>query len=283
VLFDGHVHAVGRLAKLDSVLRSLDHGALGRSVSRAVIMAGPSQRLSARRIPVLYHRTIGTCRVGKHLSWRVLGELYGSQRYRPDNAHVAQLVAAAPERLVGFAFIDPGHVDAIADARRWVEHAGFAGLKLHGWLHRVPLSSEPVQLLSEYAGQRRLPMLVHPGLGARSAHALAALVRDHPHTKFIVPHLEEHAVDLAARLDNVFLDTSGLCVTLRHFELALHRAGATKLIFGSDSPRETGGDLVYSLRLLDRARLSSADVERVCWRTLTEMLSDVRTSELSAA
>jgi predicted TIM-barrel fold metal-dependent hydrolase len=274
-LFDGHLHAAGPLAHAPGLLKNLQAGALGRSITRAVLIAAPVSHRGARyarHIPGVYQRTFGTWRLGKQLSWRLIGLVARNLSHQPDNALVARLVAAAPDRLVGFAFVNPAAPTALEDARHWIEHANFSGLKLHGWFHRVPLLSDQVLQLAAYAGQHRLPVLLHPGLGRRRREMLDELARQYPATPFIVAHLDEDALEVAAHRDNVFLDTAGLPMTPRHLSRALRLVGAGKLIFGSDSPRETGGDLAHSLRLLDHARLRRADLERICWGTLHSLL-----------
>jgi uncharacterized protein len=272
-LFDGHVHAAGPFSRADRLVAALDRGAWGRPVDRAVLLACPVPGTWARYVPAVWHRTVGTWALGKRLNWSLIG-VGRAGRIPPDNELVARLVAAAPARLVGYAFVDPRVDDPLQLARYWVEARGFGGLKLHLWIHRARLLSDGVQQLAGYAARRRLPLLLHPGLEPDCAGALEALAALHPDAAFIVAHLNEEAVDVAARRDNVFLDTSGLCMAPRHLQQALGRAGAGKLIFGSDSPAETGGDLSYSLRLLAQANLPERDLDRICWGNLSALLSE---------
>ena len=272
-LLDGHVHTAGAFGHAAGLLTALDRGAHGLAVDRAVLVASPVAGAGARRVPWLFHRTVGTWGVGKRLSWHVVGRYTGpAQTSGPDNEVVARLVAAAPERLAGFAFVDPRASDPERTARYWVAGRGFRGLKLHGWVHRAPLLSAGVRRVAAAAAGLGVPLLLHPGLEPGRAAALEALTAEHPTTRFIIPHLDEDAVELAARREHVYLDTSGLCMTPAHLAGALRRAGPEKLIFGSDGPGETGGDLGYSLRLLAGAGLGTADLERVCWRNLAGLL-----------
>ncbi len=273
-LFDGHVHACGPLADAGRLLATLDGQAGERRIDRAVLLASPIRGAGARHVPWLYLRTVGTWQVGKLVSWRLLGSPWfrRSGRAEPDNALVARLLAVAPGRLVGFAFVDPCGPDPVAAARRWVEGADFRGLKLHGWFHRTSLQAPGVQQLAAYAARDRLPILLHPSLVPDLERSLDELARLHPDTAFIVAHLHEDGVEVAARRDNVFLDTAGLTMTPRRLRRVLQRAGAGKLIFGSDSPRETGGNLSYSLRLLESVRLPVRELESICWGRLNELL-----------
>jgi hypothetical protein len=272
-LLDGHLHTAGAFGHAATLLAALDRGAHGLVVDRAVLVASPVAGAGARRVPWLFHRTVGTWGMGKRLSWHVV-ERYAARGATgsPDNEVVARLVAAAPERLAGFAFVDPRADAPERAARYWVAERGFRGLKLHGWVHRARLLSEGVQRVAAGAGRLGVPVLLHPGLEPGRAAALEALTGEHAATRFIIPHLDEDALELAARRENVFLDTSGLCMTPTRLAWALRRAGPEKLIFGSDGPGETGGDLGYSLRLLAGAGLGAADLERICWRNLAGLL-----------
>ena len=155
-LFDGHLHAAGPFSRADGLVAALDRGAWGRRVDRAVVLACPVPGPWARYIPAVWHRTVGTWALGKRLSWSLVG-LGRTGRIPPDNELVARLVAAAPTRLVGYAFVDPRIDDPVRLARHWVEARGFAGLKLHLWIHRARLVSEGVQQLAGYAAPRPCP------------------------------------------------------------------------------------------------------------------------------
>ncbi len=157
--------------------------------------------------------------------------------YRWANRHVARMVARHPERFYGFAFIhterDRGRIrDMVREA---VEEFGFKGIKTH--LHDARITRE----LCEVAAQYRLPVL-YDVMGDVTSIELFAT--EYPQVNFIIPHLSSFADDWKAQLNfipylerhtNVFTDTSGV----RRFdvlEMAYRRAGAHKIIFGSDGP-----------------------------------------------
>jgi len=157
--------------------------------------------------------------------------------YAKANREVATIVARYPRRLWGFAFVhaerDRGRVaDMVQTA---VKKYGFRGIKVHR--HDAPISRE----ICEVAAHFNLPVL-YDVVGEVATIELFA--RQYPKVNFIIPHLGSFADDWKAQLaitdhlirhDNVFTDTSGV----RRFDLLLHcyrRAGASKIIFGSDGP-----------------------------------------------
>lgn len=157
--------------------------------------------------------------------------------YLKANREVAAIVARNPERFWGFAFVhaarDRGRVERLV--REAVEEHGFRGLKVHR--HDARISRE----ICEVARAFRLPVLYDP-MGEVSTVELVA--GQYPDVRFIIPHLSSFAddwkaqlffLDVLARHPNVFTDTSGV----RRFDLlaeAVKRAGAGKILFGTDGP-----------------------------------------------
>lgn len=171
--------------------------------------------------------------------------------YARANAEVAQLVAANPARLIGFAFVhaqrDKGRIEGMI--RRAVEEYGFVGIKVH--FHDAPLNRE----ICEAARAYRLPILYDVGGNVALAQILA---EEYPDLDFIIPHLGSFADDWRAHLGlidhlqrhpNIYTDTSGV----RRFDLlkqAVKRAGAHKVLFGSDGPWLHPGLELHKIRLL---------------------------------
>ncbi|MEA2694791.1 MAG: uncharacterized protein QOJ16_4178 [Acidobacteriota bacterium] len=157
--------------------------------------------------------------------------------YRVANREVARIVQSRPDRFWGFAFLHPvrdrGRVEALI--REAVLEYGFRGIKVHR--HDARITRE----ICEVAKAFRLPVL-YDVMGEVSAVEL--LATEYPQVPFIIPHLGSFADDWRAQLacidplvrhPNVFTDTSGI----RRFDLlatAMRRAGAGKILFGSDGP-----------------------------------------------
>ncbi|HXH01996.1 MAG TPA: amidohydrolase family protein [Candidatus Competibacteraceae bacterium] len=157
--------------------------------------------------------------------------------YAVANREVARIVASRPDRFYGFAFIHPerdrGRVYAMV--RVAVERYGFVGLKVHR--HDARISREVCEAARAFA----LPVL-YDVMGEISVAEL--LATEYPEVPFIIPHLGSFADDWQAQLalidhlvrhPNIYTDTSGV----RRFDLleqAVRRAGAEKILFGTDGP-----------------------------------------------
>ncbi|MGH9883043.1 MAG: amidohydrolase family protein [Pyrinomonadaceae bacterium] len=157
--------------------------------------------------------------------------------YQMANREVARIVGSRPDRFYGFAFInsrsDRGRIRRmVAEAvTRW----GFVGIKTHR--HDAPITRE----VCESARTFSLPV-IYDVVGEVSIVEL--LAEEYPDVPFIIPHLGSFADDWRAQLalidhlvrhPNVYADTSGV----RRFDLlaqAVKRAGAAKILFGTDGP-----------------------------------------------
>ena len=157
--------------------------------------------------------------------------------YSVANREVARIVASRPDRFYGFAFVHPerdrGRVQAMVQVA--VKTYGFVGIKVHRYDGRI--SRE----ICEVARAFRLPVL-YDVMGEISIAEL--LAQEYPDVAFIFPHLGSFSddwraqlglIDHLARHPNLHADTSGV----RRFDLleqAVRRAGARKILFGTDGP-----------------------------------------------
>jgi predicted TIM-barrel fold metal-dependent hydrolase len=157
--------------------------------------------------------------------------------YALANLEVARIVAGRPGRFYGFAFVHPerdrGRVFAMV--KMAVERYGFLGIKVHRYDGRI------TREICEVARSFSLPVL-YDVMGEVSVVEL--LAHEYPDVSFIIPHLGSFADDWRAQLalidplvrhQNIYTDTSGI----RRFDLlqeAVRRAGASKVLFGTDGP-----------------------------------------------
>lgn len=157
--------------------------------------------------------------------------------YAAANRQVARIVKSRPDRFFGFAFIhavnDRGRVMALLYEA--VKRFGFVGIKVHR--HDAHITRE----ICDAAKLYQLPVL-YDVMGEVSVCQL--LAEEYQDVNFIIPHLgsfaddwrAQHAfIDYLVRHPNIYTDTSGV----RRFDLlveAVRRAGAHKVLFGSDGP-----------------------------------------------
>ncbi len=191
--------------------------------------------------------------------------------YRVANREVAAIVRGRPDRFWGFAFLHPVHDRGRVEAmiREAVFEYGFRGIKVHR--HDARITRE----ICEVAKANGLPVL-YDVMGEISTVEL--LATEYPQVAFIIPHLGSFAddwraqlafLDALARHPNVFTDTSGV----RRFDLlalAVRRAGARKILFGSDGPYLHPGLELAKVRLLG---LPPAEEEQVLAGNLLRLLS----------
>lgn len=171
--------------------------------------------------------------------------------YEVANAELARIVAAHRRRLIGFVF-----VHSARDAGRIFEMVGravrtwhFRGIKIHG------SEGMPTREVCEAARKFGLPILVDV---SSRAHVIDMFAPQYPGVNFIIAHLgsfaddwraQQQVVDKLVRYPNVYADTSGV----RRFDYiveAVRRAGAHKVIFGSDGPWLHPGVELHKVRLL---------------------------------
>jgi predicted TIM-barrel fold metal-dependent hydrolase len=183
-----------------------------------------------------------------------------------DETSVAAAVARHPARIVGFFMVDPSAPDAPARTRRALTDRGLSGVCLFPAMHHVPLDDDRTLRVVEAATAcpgtavfthcGRLSVGVRDKLGLPSRFdltlgdpmAVARVARAFPDVPFIVPHFGagrfREALTAVADSANVHLDTSSSNSWIRQtpgltlavvFETAIAAAGASRLLFGTDS------------------------------------------------
>jgi hypothetical protein len=171
--------------------------------------------------------------------------------YARANQDVARIAARHPHRVWCFACVharrDAGRIEAMVGHA--VERWGFCGIKVHR--HEAPATREVARAARRFC----LPIL-YDIMGQPSLIELIA--REYPDVNFIVPHLGSFAddwrvhvqvIDQLVRLPNVYADTSGI-KRFDYLAEAVRRAGAHKLLFGSDGPWLHPALELHKIRLL---------------------------------
>jgi len=193
--------------------------------------------------------------------------------YARANHEVSRIVASRPGQFYGFAFVnavrDRGRVRQLVQTA--VQRYGFVGIKVHR--HEGRITRE----ICEVARAFGLPVL-YDVMGEVSACEL--LAREYPDVPFIIPHLASFAGDWRAHLAlidqlvrhrNIHADTSGV----QRFDLlaeAVQRAGARKILFGTDGPWLHPGVELAKVRAL---QLSVGDERRILAQNFLRLIDGV--------
>jgi len=201
--------------------------------------------------------------------------------YAQANHAVARIVASRPQQFYGFAFVnavrDRGRVQKLVE--RAVRHYGFVGIKVHR--HEGRITRE----ICDVARAFGLPVL-YDVMGEVSVCEL--LAREYSDVNFIIPHLASFAgdwrahlalVDQLARHRNIHADTSGV----QRFDLlveAVQRAGARKILFGTDGPWLHPGVELAKVRAL---QLSTGDEQKILSQNFLRLIDGVVTQPKRAS
>ncbi len=194
--------------------------------------------------------------------------------YRQANREVARIVASRPDRFYAFAFVHPhrdrGRIHSMIHEA--VHRFGFVGIKVHRHDRRI------TREICEVARAFRLPVL-YDVMGEVSVCEL--LAQEYPDVNFIIPHLGSFAddwrsqlalIDHLARHPNIYTDTAGV----RRFDVleqAVKRAGAKKVLFGSDGPWLHPG---VELAKIHALRLPETEEHLILSRNFLRLISSIR-------
>ncbi|MGX8700510.1 amidohydrolase family protein [Caproiciproducens sp.] len=192
-----------------------------------------------------------------------------------DNAYVAESVRRYPDRLVGFATVNPWSLDTETELKRAVEDYGMVGLKLHPVRHGYAADNhtvlDPVLALCE---EYKLPVLAYGGADTLSApNMYEEMALTFPNVDILLAHggqmyETKSAIGVVKRQPNLYIECSRMFAN--RVESLVKENLLDKLIFGTDSPY---GDFELEM---DKVRIvveNEADREKVFSRNLQKLLA----------
>ena len=163
---------------------------------------------------------------------------------RRANDDTAALIAQAPDRFMGLAYVSPVLPDGmVAELERAVDQLGLVGIKLSPPFTNIKLNERPWFPIYEFASARELPLLWHTGIEAEAwpCH-IGDVAPQFPKARFVCGHsgncppMRKMAIDVARANENVFLETCSTFRTPGAIEELVNGAGADRVLFGSDIP-----------------------------------------------
>jgi len=200
-----------------------------------------------------------------------------------DNDFVAAYCNQHPDKLFGFASVDPHWADPVAELERAVQDLGLVGLKMMPIYQGIdPLDPRCLQIWAA-AERLHLPVLFHQGttfprrapLKVAHPERLEELALAFPDLKFWIAHWghpwQEETIVLIRKQPNVYTDLSGLFYRPWQYynilRLAQEYQVLHKCFFGSDYPVATPEETIAGTRavndILDGTRLPRVDPDQL--------------------
>lgn len=168
------------------------------------------------------------------------------------NEYISDYVKAHPEKLIGFAAVDPMQDNVHEILEHAVDDLKLRGVKLGPIYQNVHPLDDRMWPVYEFCEKRNLPILIHQGTTfprrAPLKYSLPILLEDvamkHPKLKVIIAHMGHPWIDetivLIRKQPNFYADISALHYRPWQFYNALIIAKEygvlRKLLFGSDFP-----------------------------------------------
>lgn len=244
-LIDAHAHLgdslFGHRQSVDALLATMD----AEGIERAVVM--PLK-------PVAYH-------------------------FAPENGRIADAVAAHPDRLAGFARVDPWQRDAaVRELERGLDELGLIGLYLHPFEEQFAANDELIFPVLELLRARSLPLMLAGGYpGFSHPSQIGDLARQFPDLTIIATHggqlnisgmLLADAGRMLRANPNVIMETSGI-YREDFIEDTVAELGPERVLFGSNMPYMDQGFEAARIRFAhlddDAKRLMGrGNVARIC-------------------
>lgn len=168
-----------------------------------------------------------------------------------SNEYVSRLVGAFPDRLLGFASVNPMTKGAPEILERAIVDLGLRGLKLHPPLQNFFPNDESVFNVYEKACELNIPVVFHVGTTpfghmCRLSQANPILIDDvatsFPNLRILLTHLgtlwQNEAFMVVEKNPNVFIDTAAYVYEIKELlnTNLVKRLGEDKIIFGTDYP-----------------------------------------------
>jgi predicted TIM-barrel fold metal-dependent hydrolase len=202
--------------------------------------------------------------------------------FHPDNAYVDRVVRAI-DGAYGLVWANPRVPGYLDEVLRFLDLPHFLGVKMHPLLDGYHPNDPAVHPLMEEVVERGLPVLVHCGHPIFTLPwSIEELAVSFPQAKIILGHMGHGnivyingAIDVAARREHVYLETSGMPMHTKIAE-AMERAGEHKVMFGSDAPFHEVG---VEIRKVQVSGLDAEGVERVLHRNARKLFFGDETAD----
>ncbi len=207
---------------------------------------------------------------------------------RMHNDYILDAVKRFPERLIGFCCLDPGHPEAVTEARRCLEE-GLCGLGELAFYNTgfTPAIIDQLQPLMSLCEEADVPVLIHtnepvghlyPGKAPMTLVEIYRLIQAFPENKIVLAHWGGglfffHLLKKEAKtaLKNVYFDTAASPYL---YDPKIYRTAADiitpeKILLGSDYPLLPPNRYFDEMR---RSGLSSSEIRTISGMNAKQLL-----------
>lgn len=199
----------------------------------------------------------------------------------------AAAVAKYPDKLVGFAYVDPRRADCMELLRHAIEDLGLKGVKFGPIYNGVALSDSRLEPVYEYCQRNNIPLTMHMGTTfARNAPVdmgraihVEPIALKYPDLTMILAHMGhpwyEDCIAVVRKQPNVFCEVSALFYRPWQYYNILIAAQEYKIVdkiyFGTDFPFARVEESVDGLLNIND-QLAGTALPRVSEETMTRIL-----------
>ena len=199
----------------------------------------------------------------------------------------AAAVKKYPEKLVGFAYVDPRRTDCMEMLRHGIEDLGMKGVKYGPIYNGVALSDERLTPVYEYCSKNNIPITMHMGttfarnapvdLG-RAIHVEPVALR-YPDLTMVLAHMGhpwfEDCIAVVRKQPNVYCEVSALFYRpWQYYNILIASQEykiTDKIFFGTDFPFTTVTESVAGLRSINN-QIEGTRLPRVTPETIEGIL-----------
>lgn len=172
------------------------------------------------------------------------------------NDSIADAVNKCPDRLIGFARLDPnfGKV-AVEELKRDIK-IGLTGIKLHPSSQKFSLRNDHLRNIIKRASMLNIPIIFDSGKKESPSEHFGELAELFPEAKIIMTHMFGDFLRVALHHQNIYLQTTDM-PRKEIIQEAVKELGAERIIMGSDSPyisMEVEVEKIKSLNISDKEK-----------------------------
>lgn len=211
------------------------------------------------------------------------------------NEYVSRYVSEHPEKLIGFASVDPNDEDAVEQLEHGIKGLKLRGLKLGPIYQNIHPNDPRFQPVYERVEKWGIPIIIHQGatfptrapLKFAQPIQLEDIALKYPDLIMVIAHLghpwiEETAV-LIRKQPNFYADISALYYRPWQFYNALvtcmEYGVMNKLLFGSDYPFTTPQSSIENIRKVNNLvegtnlpKIPLSDIDEIIYRDTLKIL-----------